>query len=178
MKKPFVLVSILLALAAVAPIAMDSYSQAAGKVTRLIELAPVEGSPFLQTASFGGGVPPPDATVKIVSFSQVFRDEATLTFRGLNFQPSGSEAAYALYLTTRPSPEQYVHGEFGSGRIIFNVTAASTISVSQNLGIEPAGMRVDTPIITCFIAFEPDDGRAFDPLTDMDRVVFVGTSIR
>jgi len=80
-----------------------------------------------------------------------------------------------LYFTTRSSPDEYVHGELGSGHFKFNVDFKGNV----NLWVADAfGLTLDRPRITFFIAWDPDDGRPFRPSLDMERVVFSGTSIR
>lgn len=80
-----------------------------------------------------------------------------------------------MYFTKRSSPDEYVHQEFGSGRFKFNTDFTGRINV---WGVFAFGLGVDDPQITAFIAFDPDDGRAFDPNIDFHLIVFSGTSVR
>ncbi len=163
--------AILLAWTVIAP--SRGLAQADNKVTRVIDLEPVEGSSFINSDIFGRGEPPPQATVTLHSFGDEFQVNFKLVARPLLQQFFGG--SYSLYFTMQSSPDEYIHGEFRSGRFKFNTDFTGTINVWVGFAF---GIGVDDPQITAFIAFDPDDGRAFDPSRDSNRIVFVGTSFR
>ena len=166
-------IAILLAWIVIAP--SQGLAQSDNKVTRVIELDPVEGSLFINMGLVGEGAPPPQATVTLHSFGDEFQVNFKLVARPL--EQLFFDGSYSLYFTTRSSPDEYVHREPRSGRFKFNVDFTGTINV---WGAFAFNIDVDEPQITAFIAFDPDDGRAFDPILDLspNRVVFSGTSVR
>ncbi len=163
--------AILLAWIVIAP--SRGLAQSDDKITRVIDLEPVEGSRFIGLDSAGNGEPPPKATVTLHSFGGDAVVNFKLVARPLLQQLFGG--SYSLYFTTQSSPDEYIHGEFRSGRFKFNTDFTGDINV---WGVFAFNIGVDEPQITAFIAFDPDDGRAFDPIVDSDRIVFSGTSVR
>lgn len=162
-------IATLLAWIAIAP--SLGIAESGDKITRVIKLDPVEGSNFTSWAE--NGQPPPQATVTLHSFGGEGPVNYKLVARPM-FQLY-NHASYALYFTTRSSPSEYVHGEFGSGRFKFNTDFLGDINV---WGTFAFNIGVDDPQITAFIVYDPDDGRAFNPGVDADRVIFSGTSVK
>ena len=163
--------AILLAWTVISP--SQGLAQADNKITRVIELEPVEGSRFIQLGVVAGGAPPPQASVTLHSFGGDAPENFKLIARPLRQLFFGG--SYSLYFTTQSSPDEYVHRETGSGRFKFNTDFTGTINVWGGFVF---GIGVDDPQITAFIAFDPDDGRAFDPNIDFHLIVFSGTSVR
>jgi len=164
--------AILLAWIVIAP--SQGLAQSDGKITRVIDLEPVEGSIYIATSGVGNGAPPPEASVTIHAFGGDAAVNFKLIARPLRQQVK--DGSYALYVTTDASPGDYDHEMSEGGRFKFNSDFTGTVNVwvAANFGI-----GVDDPQITAFIVFDPDDGRAFDPSKDLDldRIVFSGTSV-
>ena len=160
--------AILLAWIVIAP--SQGLAHSDGKITRVIELEPVEGSSFLipnQNAAI-----PPQATVTIHAFGGDAAVNFKLVARPLRQRVNAG--SYALYVTTEASPDDYIHGVSAGGRFKFNTDFTGTINVWVVANFQ---IGVDDSQITAFIVFDPDDGRAFDPSIDSDRLVFSGTSV-
>ena len=147
-------------------------AQSEGKITRVIDLEPVEGSSFIATSPVGSGAPPPEASVTIHAFGGDAVVNFKLVARPLRQQVNAG--SYALYVTTEASPDDYIHGVSAGGRFKFNTDFTGTINVWVVANFQ---IGVDDSQITAFIVFDPDDGRAFDPSIDSDRLVFSGTSV-
>jgi hypothetical protein len=160
---------------AIATILLPVKTGANRQPPRSIHLEAVEGSPFLRLGY------PPKAVFSVHHFQYGASGSPPgpsihLNITGLSQQLVGSESSYALYFTTRPSPAEYIHGEFGSGRLLFNTDFGGRLDIWSNF--PPQGFTIDGPTLTVFVAQEPDDGRPFNPASDMDRLAFVGTSTR
>jgi hypothetical protein len=167
--------AILFAFAVVLP--SIGHAQAENKVTRTIELEAVEGSPFIITGGDGElagmGAPPPSAMVSFHTFGGSSAVETK--FKAMPIRQEWERGAYALYITTGDSPADYVDGAAGNGRVKFNTDFNGTINI---WGTFSFFLNLDAPQITAFVAYDPDDGRSFNPDTDLHRLIFVGTSIR
>jgi hypothetical protein len=140
--------------------------------TRVVVLEPVEGH-WALGIPWSKAHPNPSAKVSIHYWgnSGLQGPDCHLLVKGARVL--WREQSYALYFTTRNSPEEYVHGEAGSGRFLFNM---SWVGVYENW-TGGCGANDEPPTLTFFIAVEYDDGRPFMPHLDMDKVVFVGTDV-
>jgi hypothetical protein len=152
--------AILLAWIVIAP--SQGLAQSDDKITRVIELEPVEGSGFLipnQNAAI-----PPQVTVTIHAFG----GDAAVNFKLIArpLRQVVNAGSYALYVTTDASLDEYMHGVSEGGRSKFNTNFTGTINVWVAANFQ---IGVDDPQITAFIVFDPDDGRAFDPIIDSNR---------
>jgi hypothetical protein len=139
-------------------------AQSEEAIPRVIDLEPVEGSSFIVTN--GKAATPPQATVTLHSFGGDAPVNFKLVARLLRQLFDGG--SYSVYLTTRSSPDEYVHEEFGSGRFKFNTDFTGDINLWS---VRAFGLEVDDPQITAFIVFDPDDGRAFDSFLDSNRLL-------
>ncbi len=81
--------------------------------------------------------------------------------------------AWALYLV-----EGTIEDGTILGRWTFNTYPwGGKGDISFGVGLGPE-FPVDAPVLTAFVAYEPDDGRSFDPAQDMWALALVGVSER
>lgn len=165
-----VLFSLFLAGASAGLMPAQAFSQNSESAARVIDLQPVEGAPYLDekvratVTLWNSGAPGSEPSLS-----------SRVNLKGLFMQ--NGWGAYGLYFTTKPGPSDYVHGEDGSFRqTLFNTDYECKYEDWKHIG--DRGIDTDTPTITVFIVFDPDDGRPFDPALDMERVALVGTSTR
>lgn len=164
-------------LAIVLAVASTSFAQTENKITRQVELEPVDGSPFIITGGDwqypGNNAPPASASGTLHTFGGT--SVVQYRFNAMPIRQLSGDGSYSLYVTTQASPADYVHGERNSGRIQFNTDWNGHVNL---WGVLVFLTDLDAPTITLFIAYDPDDGEPFDPGSDMGRIVFSGTSMR
>lgn len=164
------LLSLFLAGASTGIMPAEAVSQNSESAVRVIYLQPVKGAPYLEEEV--------RATVTLWEAGEPGSESglsSRVNLKGLHMQDGWG--AYGLYYTTKAGPADYVHGERGSFRqTLFNTDYDCKYEDWKHIG--DRGIDTDTPIITVFIVFDPDDGRPFDPALDMERVALTGTSMR
>jgi hypothetical protein len=144
-----------------------SFSQGRGPQTRVIDLVSQVSVPL---NNFNQNLP--DGTIRLNNYNGVFPNEYRIEVSGLA-KLSGYEV-YGLYITLADSPNDYMTGDFGNVRILFNVNDSGSWSVFH---IESEDV-FSSPTITAFVVLEWDDGYEFDPATDSIDVILKGTSFQ
>ena len=142
-----------------------SFAQGNNSQARIVRLEPTIAFPIQGTSHL------PKATMTIVTFinGRFSFEEFQFTVQGL--RTLIEDEIYGLYITSEDSAEDYDPSDSENLRFLFNVSFVGTWHLSDSFdGV------FDRPTITVFVVREKDDGKQFDPATDLAELILEGTS--